>query len=107
MNFWYCNTINTSIDKKNILDYSLIRCISNIDVYLRSSLWFVILIPLLKSICRRFCVKPKKKHALALLNKDHLNQHHPTALKTHRRLESPEVRLQDCTISPSYSDSHI
>ncbi len=48
-----------------------------------------------------------KNHALSLLHKNHLNQHRPTALKTHRQLESPKVRLQDCAISPSYSDSHI
>jgi len=61
----------------------------------------------IKEHLQEILCEAEKKHALALLDKDHLNQHHPTALKTHRRLESPEVRLQDCTISPSYSDSHI
>jgi hypothetical protein len=62
---------------------------------------------LVKEHLQEILCEAEKNHALSLLHIDHLNQHHPTALKTHRQLESPEIRLQDCAISPSYSDSHI
>jgi hypothetical protein len=49
----------------------------------------------------------EKDHALAFIRKTRPNQHKRAQLKLPRQSVGPEIQLQDCAVSPSFSHSHL
>jgi len=49
----------------------------------------------------------EKDHALAFIRKGHINSHKRAQLKLARQLTVPEIPLQDCAVSPSFSHNHL
>jgi hypothetical protein len=49
----------------------------------------------------------EKDHALAFMRKARINSHNQAQLKLPHQLPVPEIPLQDCAVSPSFSQSHL
>lgn len=49
----------------------------------------------------------EKEHALDFIRKAHINTHKRAQLILPRQLTAPEIPLQDCAVSPSFSHSRL
>ena len=49
----------------------------------------------------------EKDHALAFIRKARVNSYMHSRLKLPRHLVVPDIPLQDCTVSSSFSESHL
>ncbi len=61
----------------------------------------------IKAHLQEILCEAEKEHALAFMRKARINSHKRAQLKQARQLTVSEIPLQDCAVSPNFSQSRL